>query len=325
MPGMMAAFLHAVASPARHVVAFAGFLLLSAGVYAQTSDQSSIIEQSRLYQQTPSSRPATVTANGTALPAGDDQNADDSFGVQQVLKNEERQPHWFVSANESLFYTSNAALTRRDTISDGLSVTDATAGWMTTLQPGLQLQVALRTSIFRYFDNSALDFENLGATVGASWAPRNTAGVAFFARYDFTELLDKHSRELLSDHEWTIGAEKAFVFGRAHALTTGVTAMFGISDPFREQRDQVGAFANYHVQLSRTVDVDLFYRLSGYFYNKGDRKDLNQALSAAAAYHLNRWASIAAFISFADNRSKHSVFDYDVFTTGGGVGLSIRY
>jgi hypothetical protein len=101
--------------------------------------------------------------------------------------------------------------------------------------------------------------------------------------------------------------------------------MAGVSDPYSEQRDQLGAFAGYHLQLTRQIDLDVFYRVSGYFYNKNDRRDVNQVVSANIAYHLTNWASLAAFVSFGDNRSNHGVFDYDVFTSGGGVGLSIRF
>lgn len=325
MPGTGAALALSVASPGLTAAVLSCALAFVVSAHAQNSSQSAIIDQSRLYDRTPSSRPAAVTADGTALPSNEDQSSDDSFGVQQVLKANEQQPHWFVGANQSLFFTNNAALTRRDTVSDGLSVTDMAAGWMSTLQPGLQIQAALHASIFRYFDTSALDFENLGASVGAAWAPREWSGLALFSHYDFIELLDKHSREILSEHDWTIGVQKPFVFGRAHSLTVGILGMVGTSDPFSEQRDQLGGFASYHVQLARKFEVNLSYSLNGYFYNKGDRKDLNQIISSAAIYHFNQWASVAAFISFADNRSNHAPFDYDVFTTGGGVGLNVRF
>jgi hypothetical protein len=295
-----------------------------ASAWGQTA-QSSAIEQSRLFDRAalPGSN---VNADGIALPdnaAAD--SSDDSFGAQQVLKNQERVRQWIVAGDATIFYTSNAALTRNDTISDGLAVVDGSLSWVPKIARDLELQVGIRTSIFRYFDTTELDFENLGAGVGLAWTPSDALGIAFFGRYDFTELIDTHSREILSDHEWTVGAQKTFVLGRSHALTLGVVGMAGISDPYSAQRDQVGGFIGYHLQLTRQVDADLLYRAGYFCYNQGNRKDWNEVVSASFTYHLNQWASLVAFLSFGDNRSNRSAFEYDVFSGGGGLAVNVHF
>jgi hypothetical protein len=288
--------------------------------------QNSAIEQARLFARPAGTESTGMTADGTPLPNSGGNAEDDSFGAQQILKSQPpRNPEFFVTGDSSLFYTTNAALTRRDTQDDGISVTTGAISWNHNLNAELQIQAGVHASLFRYVDNSALDFENLGAGIGATWAPRNPWGISVFGRYDFSELLDKHSRELLEDHEFTAGAQKVWTFNRVHALTVGVLGSVGISDPFAAQRDQIGGFAGYHVALARQFDAELSYRLSGFFYNSGSRDDLNQAVSLAFRYHIAPWADVGALFSFGSNKSSRSVFDYDVFNTGGSLGLTIRF
>jgi len=85
-------------------------------------DSNAQIEQSRLFQRTVPQTP-NVNADGMALPQGEElQSTDDSFGKQQILKTEEKVRDFTLGASASEFYTSNAALTRSDTISDSFFV-----------------------------------------------------------------------------------------------------------------------------------------------------------------------------------------------------------
>ena len=289
---------------------------------------SSAIDQSRLFNNTGGTSRANVgmTPDGDILPNDEGSNSgDDSFGKQQVLKNQEPVQPWVVAGDTSIFFTSNAALTRSHTISDVFGVLDASLSRVSPLSRDLLLQIGVRTSIFRYDDTSALDFENLGAGLGLVWAPGWARGITFFGRYDFSELLDKHSREILSDHEWTVGAQKTFVPSRTQAFSLGMIATAGVSDPFSAQRDQIGGFAGYHVQIARNLEADLFYRLGYYFYNEADRRDLNHVLSATIAYHPSRWTSLVGFLSLGENSSNRSVFDYEVFSGGGGIGFNVKF
>ena len=119
--------------------------------------------------------------------------------------------------------------------------------------------------------------------------------------------------------------QKLLVLGRSHSLTLGVIGSAGISDPFSEQRDQIGFAVGYHLQLTRQLGSDFGYRLSGYFYNKGGRDDLNQVFSLGLHYYITPWASVDSFLTGAVNSSNRSAFRYDVISTGGGAGLTVRF
>jgi hypothetical protein len=287
-------------------------------------DSNPQVEQSRLFERTAPPVP-NVNADGMLLSEGEELPSNDqSFGKQQILKTQEKVPDFVVSGDASVFYTSNVALTSRDTMDDGFFVGGAGLSWTPRVNNELQILMGARASIFRYFDTSDLDFQTIGAGVGAVWTPPNAWGIGLTARYDFIELFDRHSDELLQDHEFSLVAQKIFVLGRSHALTFDLIGSVGISDPFAEQRDQIGFAIGYHLQLARNLVADFGYRNSGYFYNNG-RSDLNQVFALALRYYVTRWAALEGFMSGAINNSNRSAFDYDVFTSGGGVGLTIRF
>lgn len=284
------------------------------------------VEQSRLFPRTIPPTAGNISPDGIALPESEaTSSSDESFGAQQILKTHEKIPEFTVGGGVSLFYTSNVALTHSVERSDGFFVGEASLNWTPRINPQLQFQLGGGASIFRYFDTSTLDFENLGVGTGLTWTPPNAWGLAFIGRYDFAELLDKHSNQILQDHEFSAALQKIFVFGRSHFLTAGLLGSVGISDPFVEQRDQIGFALGYHLQLTRQLGSDFGYRHSWYFYNSGDRHDLNQVVSLRLHYYVTAWATVNAFASFATNYSNESAFKYDVFSGGGGLALTIRF
>lgn len=70
--------------------------------------------------------------------------------------------------------------------------------------------------------------------------------------------------------------------------------------------------------------TDLLYRFTGQSYSDSSRLDLNQVLSWNLRYRLGKWPK-RTYLSYGDNRSNRSVFDYQVMSGGGGVGLIARF
>ena len=242
-----------------------------------------------------------------------------------ILKDQERVRPFSLSGGASIFYTSNVALTRRDTHDDTFAVVNAAATWSRRLHPEVEMQFGLQASMFRYNRSSQLDFNDLGAGLGLSWMPRRWSGVSIFSRYDFTELIDRHGNEILRDHQFSIGAQKVFVLGRAHAVSVGSLESFGISTPVAAQRNQAGVFIGYHLQLSRILATDLLYRIAGQSYSDSNRLDLNQVVSWSLRCQLAEWAEANLYLSYGNNRSNTSAFDYGVTSGGGGLGITTRF
>lgn len=300
-------------------------VLVSAGLRCANAQEAvSPVEQARLHQELPTTTNPKVDANGMAL-ASDDTTSDDSFGEQLILKSEPQVHSFLVTGDASVFYTNNAALTRRNTIDDAFFVANAGISWTPVIAPHLAAQIAAHGSIFRYSSTPSLDFGSLGLGTGLFWNPDHFAGIGLFGRYDFIELLDRHSEQILQDHEFTIGAQKIFPFAHGHALVAGTTLMAGLAEPESAQRDQAGVFLAYRLQATRSLGVEFLYRFAGYFYNDSGRIDRTQILSATVRYQLREWGEIDAFFSYTANRSDNSAFNYDAVINGGGLSATLEF
>ena len=273
--------------------------------------------------------PATtsVDANGAALPEEEASTdaGDDSFGDQIILKNQERRRIYTVFADVSAMHTNNVDLISRGTRNDSFVAANVGASWRPAIRPDLIADFSGGSSLFRYDRASELDFEKLWAGAGLSWAVPRAGGIIAFGRYDFTEVLDASSREILQDHEISVGGQKMFVFGRSHFLATGLTGSLGFATPRAQQRDQAAIHAAYHLQVTRSFDLDLIYRYAAQFYNEGDRIDRNQTLSLAMGVAASRWVRVTGSISAARNDSNENAFEYDVFNVGGGLRLQVEF
>ena len=311
--------------PRQFVLSFA--FLLFAGPFALLAQNNSIIDQARLFRE--SNTAAALRDDPlepTAAPVDDDSgSADDSMGVQQILKEQEKRPTFTISGGLSEIFTSNAALTRRDERHDVFFVADVSATWTPRLSPTVEADIGGRASVFRYVRTPELDFESLAAGAGITWSPESLSGFSISARYDLTQLLDTHGDHILLDNDFTLNAQKVVIIGNAHAVTIGVTGSLDFSDPISAQRHQLGASANYHVQIARDFSADLLWRPVVHYYEELGRSDFNNILSLTLRYRLNKYADLSAFGSYGVNRSDSSAFDYEVFTTGAAVVLSLRF
>lgn len=301
-------------------------LLLTSLVVARGQEAVSSITQARLFANPSAPGTTSYDENGTALPEEDSTSSgDDSFGTQIVLKNQERPRTFNVFGNVSAVYTNNVDLTPNGTRSDAFLATTAGAAWSPAISRGLVAEISLGSSVFRYDRASELDFERIAAGAGLSWLVPHTPGIIAFARYDFTELLNSGSDELLRDHAFTVGAQKIFTFGRSHFLTTGISGVLGLSTPRSQERNQAGVYAAYHLQITRSCDADLIYRYAAQFYEEGNRLDHNQTLSLAMGFAATRWLRMGMCLSAARNDSDQPAFSYDVLNVGGEVRLSLSF
>jgi hypothetical protein len=296
-------------------------------VVARGQQAVSSITQARLFTNPNAPGTESVDANGTALPEDESasDSGDDSFGAQIILKNQERPRKFSLFSDISISRTDNVDLLPRGSRSDSFLGVRAGGAWKPILSSQLIGEISMSASVLRYDRANELDFETIGVGGGLSWLVPNTPGIILFGRYDFTEVLDASSDELLEDHALTAGLQKIFVFGRSHFLSTGINGALGFSKPRSEQRDQAAIQADYHLQITRSVDADLVYRYAAQFYNESDRLDHNQTLSLSVGFMPNRWLRFSGSISAARNDSNEAEFEYDVFNFGGGIRGDISF
>ncbi len=311
---------------AARLLHFSLICLLFSGQTALLAQNTSVIDQARLFREANSPGTLRDDTNESALPASEDiATDDDSMGVQQILKEQEKRPTFVISVGVSEVFTNNVALTRNDERHDLFGVAEVGASWTPRLSPTVEVNAGAHASVFRYLRTPELNFENLGVGLGLGWTPEALRGVSLFGRYDLTQLLDADGDHILTDNVFTVGTQKVIVFSRSQSLSVGATGSLSFSDPISAQRHQASAFASYHVQIARDFGVDLLWRPAVHFYEELGRTDFNNILSLTLRYRISTFADVSGFASYGINRSETIAFDYDVLTTGAGVVLALRF
>ncbi len=269
--------------------------------------------------------PAAGDFAPTELPAssGDD---GDSFGVQQLLRDEERLRPFRTFADVSAFVTSNVALTRVKPATDAFLLATFGFEYRRPVPRGFQIDAGLRLATFRYNEFRQLDFNSIDAGVGVSYHTSKLTGLDLFLRYNFNELLGVKSGDVFfTNHTLALGAQKTVVFSSAHYAFAGVTGQLGFSDAKSAERSEASVFAGYHVQLTRNLQSDLLYRYAGLFYTEGGRTDRNQTLSWGLRYRFTDWSNVSASGYLGRNRSNRAPFSYDVANGGGGLTFNLQF
>ncbi len=250
---------------------------------------------------------------------------DNDLGEQWILKEKKKPQPFSIFADLNGFYTDNVALTRDFPQNDKFLVSSYGASYQPKIGDKLQLEFTAKQSSFRYDEFDILDFDSLNIGAGATYVIPKIWNIAVFARYNYNRLTDtEHQREFFRNHTISMGLQKAFVLTRSHYLFAGYASQFAFSDPELSRRDEHGIYGGYHLNITRSLETDLFYRIA-YFNYVGSRYDINNTLSAALRYNITKWASITASASYGWNRSDQEVFDYEVFNTGGGLSVNVKF
>lgn len=299
----------------------ATLLYLSAGY-----GQGRRADQARQFlQQTPTAQ-AEVTTQQPTLNGVQNLSEDESFGVQQILKRQEKLKPFRFFADATGYYTSNAALTRTNEISDAFLVGSVGTEYRRPLPYGLQWEATVRGATFRYNELTVLSFQSLDAGTGLAYHASKLWDLDFSARYNYTQLWgDQSGDTFFTNHTFTLAAQRAYSFSRAHYVYAGISALLALSDPKEAQRNEYSAYAGYHLQATRRISADLFYRFAYYDYARFGRGDVNNALTVSARYEITKYLAAFASYTLSANRSNREVFDYDVANGGGGLGLSLSF
>ncbi len=230
-------------------------------------------------------------------------------------------------AETSGTFTSNVALVRRDPQTDEFFVASGGAAFTQRLGYNVRFDSAVRLSLYRYDKFRELDFQSVDASGGFAWAPPQLRGAEASVRYAFTELTTgSGGDEFYRNHALLLGLQKVVPFSRAHSVYFGVNAQWSWTEPAVAEREEYVAFAGYHLQATRRIDADLFYRYGRYAYTEaGDRRDNNHSLSVTLRYAPVEWAAISATSFFGINRARPDVFDYDVWNGGVTLQMAVRF
>lgn len=296
-------------------------------VPASAQNQTSLVESARqrtneIPQMQQQSLPLGVNVDQTALTTPGDLD----LGIQLIMKRSEVEQPFRFFADASEFYTNNVGLTRSNTQSDSYFFGDVGFTYERRLTDELRFETTVRQGFFRYSQFNQLDFEDLNAGAGLSYEWKKLWDLTFFGRYNFERMTQGDvSRDFFRDHTITVGAQKTFLFAQNNYAYAGYSSMFGFASPTVAQRDEHGFYAGAHYNFTRKFGAELYYRIAAFDYTGTGRTDLNQTVIATLIYVFNDYARLTASASYTSDLSNHSVFNYDVVNTGGGLALQLRF
>lgn len=253
--------------------------------------------------------------------------ADPDLGEQRLLLPHDRYKAFTLYANASEFYTSNAFLSNGGAQPDWFTNLQFGGAWVPHITGGLYGEVSALEQLYRYANFSGLSFNSLDLGGGLIYVSRKLEDTAFFARYNYNLLTGASSSSAMF-YQQTIrlGVQKPFVFSRAHNATVGLGTDLNLGGwPSYSLRNRFAALGAYQVNLTRIVQLNLFYQLAYFPFLDNSRRDWNQVLSAGVAFNFSPRFSINASVSASFNDSNEEFYDYSVLNTGAGVSANIKF
>ena len=304
-------------------LSFAGTSPLHAGVEIHSS-----IDRARNFENSRSPDPIR-DGPGFSLLTGDvapSSPGDQDLGEQWLLKYKEKERPFMLVGDFAGFATNNVALTKNGTQRDQFIVGQIAASYQPKLTSQLLAEFTFRQAFFRYRRFTELDFDSQNMGAGLTYLPAGLWNIAFYGRYNYNRLLDaREENEIFTNHSLTLGLQKAFVLSRAHYFYAGYASQLGIAHPRASERDEHGAYAGYHLNVTRALQGDFFYRLAWFDYAKGGRDDLNQTVSSSLQFYFTKWLYAYASASLVFNNSNKAFLDYNAFSPAVGLNATLKF
>lgn len=264
---------------------------------------------------------------GLAIPRSQGGSDSDSFGVQQMLvSGPERARYFRVFGDVSGFVTDNVGLSRRNGVADSFLVATFGLGYQRPLKRGFQVEAGAQFSFFRYDEFGQLDFNSLDVGAGISFRAKKLANTDFSLRYNYNSLFSTSGgSSFFENHTVTIGAEKVFQITQRQAVAAGAFGRLGFAEPKVSERDELGAYVAYHLEIMARLEADLAYRYGYYRYSEMDRRDHNHSISVGLKYGITNDFSASASSFYVWNQSNEEFLSYRAGTVGGGLMFLLKF
>lgn len=263
-------------------------------------------------------------------------DGDEEYGVQRILYKRSNWEPWSYRSDMGGGYTSNVALTPRNTEDDFFFQNSHMLGYTPQLGGGWFLRTAVGLQSFRYDQADLFDFDMLRGEIGPMYAfPRQ--GTAYdpllgdlllYANYNYYRITEPWEWDDVGfdNHGLGVGAEKTYRITRGQKLILGLGADLSIAANRDEpRRHEYAAGASYVVDWTESLQTSLAYRFAWYDYDTFGREDANQIASLNVEYKVTDWFRINASVSGIFNESNLGAFDYDAFNTGLSIAGVINW
>lgn len=254
-------------------------------------------------------------------------SGDSDLGVQSLLRQPERAQPWSLFADGGFVFTSNVALTNRNTHSDVFFVGEGGLGYDWKVTQDMTVSAAAREQYFTYNRFSQLDFGSINFGLSISYTAHQLDDFVLSAQLGFTRLTHRSvfDNEFYRNGDLSLGAQKVFQINRAQVISAGGDIELGLSVPHVAEREEFGLSTTYIVQCTRLFSVQAGLRTAYFLYAASGRQDFNFSGSTGVTCAFTPWCSAGATLSGTVDRSNREVFAYDVLNTGVTVFFRLRF
>jgi hypothetical protein len=305
-----------------------GVVAPRAGIAQQGSEGQ--IERSRL------PNPLTPVTGGLSVgePGGSDESPppdavahDNDFGLLSLLRQPERPQPWSLFADGGYVYTSNVALTDRNTHGDSFFVGEGGVGYEWKISPDAAISASAQEQYFAYHRFNQLDFGSMDFALAFSYTAHRLDDIVLSTQLGFTRLTHRglFDNEFFRNGALSFGAQKIFAIGRAQVISAGADIDLGLSIPHVAEREEFGLSTAYVVQVTRHLSIQAGVRVACFIYPVGGREDFNLSGTGGATYAFAPWCSLGVTLSGTVDRSNREVLAYDMLDSGASALFRFRF
>jgi hypothetical protein len=248
----------------------------------------------------------------------------DDLGPIVVLKRAPAYRPFRVYSDSQFLYNSNITLAPSQRDDDEVFVETLGASFAPRLVKGLASSFYARQQVVRYATLNNFDFNAQTAGLNLQRPVRNwfiLSGGFEASRY----LLRETDKEFLKDFDLSLGIRRGQYLHARVFLYYGYQFNWTPTTPSDLSRVDNAGFVGVNVALLQQLTLQVAYRLRGLAYYQDARFDYDQSLNASLIYKFNDYINARAFVTYANNTSDKTGFEYRVLTGGGGLGLSLQY
>lgn len=252
---------------------------------------------------------------------------DDDIGQQLILKDVEKERWLNAQVDTFTFWADNPANLSKGGDEDVFWGGQISLGAQPRLAERLYLDAFISQQLYRYSENSFLDYEYLQASLGLIYLEPRLSDSILFLQGQFSRTTgDNFDHGAINSFSIVGGIQKTFLFDRRNSLHVNLMGDWDVAtDANNLEHAEYIADLTYRFKIMRDLVLSTSYRFTWFDYYNVDRSDGLNILGLYLTYSPYKWMNIYAGGTFNINNSNIDAFDYDATNLGGGVGIQIHF
>lgn len=252
---------------------------------------------------------------------------DDDIGQQLILKEAERERWLNAQVDTFSFWSDNPANLSKGEDADVFWGSQISLGAQPRLAERLYLDAFVSQQLYRYRENSFLDYEYLQASLGLIYLePRLSDSIIFLQGQFGRATSDNFGQGVLNSCSILGGIQKTVLFDRRNSLYMNLMGDWDVAtDVNNLEHAEYIADLTYRFKIMRDLVLSASYRFTWFDYYNAARSDGLNIVGLYLNYSPYKWMNVYAGGTFNINDSNVDAFDYQATNLGGGLGIQIRF